>query len=354
MAPKSLKYLFNICSFLAITPCYEQKVTFLRKVYSVLLMIFITTCVGVSNSYRQFYGSSMYLRVVTSILMEMVLLLFCYHTTMAVVFFKREQWQQLMKNLKIIIKALSDDRAMSRAASAAIFAVIVTLASEIFSFCVWSEVFGMIVHIQQFNVYYLEFYMFLSCNIFLCFILSLLLSSYKQLHRALLQDLFLPLKNVEYSMRFLKKTVDIFNDIFEWPIALIIAFSVVHMVHEFDYIIIVISTKTYNIGKEMAADLLLVLLIFSGTTGLIVMCDLILMEEEKILDLCGDLRRDYVKNSLQKRRFDDINQLILENFPKFSGARFFGISRSTILRILETVTTFIIISIQFRTSMNNQ
>ncbi|RZB38899.1 hypothetical protein BDFB_014134 [Asbolus verrucosus] len=287
MAPKSLKCLFNIGSFLAITPCYEQKVTFLRKVYSVLLMIFITICVGVSNGYRQFYRGSMYLRVVTSILMEIVLLLFSCYTTMAVVFFKREQWQRLMKNLKIIIKALGDDRAISRAASAAIFAVIFTLVLEIFSYSVWSQIFGFGRYFWDFSVYYLEFYMLLYYNIFLCFILSLLLSYYKQLRRALLQDLFLPLKD-------------------------------------------------------------------SGATALIIMCDLILMEVEKILDLFCDLQRDYVKNPLQRRLLDDINLMILQNIPKFSGARFFDISRSTILHSLETVTTFIIISIQFRTSMINQ
>ncbi|RZB40291.1 hypothetical protein BDFB_011900, partial [Asbolus verrucosus] len=81
-------------------------------------------------------------RVAIFILVEMILLLFNCYTTMAVVFLKREQWQQLMKNLKIIIKAFSDNRAISRAALAAIFALIFTLALEIFSYSVWSEAFG--------------------------------------------------------------------------------------------------------------------------------------------------------------------------------------------------------------------
>lgn len=78
------------------------------------------------------------------------------------------------------------------------------------------------------------------------------------------------------------------------------------------------------------------------------MCDSVIQEAEKMLSTIQKMRRIYLNLTLQEQ--DNLKQLgnvILENFPKFSVARFFDISRSTILNILSTVTTFFIIMIQF-------
>jgi gustatory receptor len=52
----------------------------------------------------------------------------------------------------------------------------------------------------------------------------------------------------------------------------------------------------------------------------------------------------------EKEELMQFSDVIQQNFPRFSAARFFNIDRSTILSILSTVVTFLIIMIQFETT----
>jgi hypothetical protein len=84
---------------------------------------------------------------------------------------------------------------------------------------------------------------------------------------------------------------------------------------------------------------------------LIVKCDLVLMEAEKILALSYKLRKNFGEASSEvKEELFEFSNTIVDNFPMFSAARFFEIKRSIILSVLGTVTTFLVIMIQFRLS----
>ena len=78
-------------------------------------------------------------------------------------------------------------------------------------------------------------------------------------------------------------------------------------------------------------------------------CDLISGETEAMLNKSYVLQRN-CKNFLEQDRLEQFVKIVTRNFPKFSAARFFTIDRSTILNVLNTVTTFFIIIIQFRIS----
>jgi hypothetical protein len=86
-----------------------------------------------------------------------------------------------------------------------------------------------------------------------------------------------------------------------------------------------------------------------GTVVLIIICDSIMIEAEKILSLSQKLRKKFKRSGPQVREnLFVFGNSVIENFPKFSAARFFEIKRSIILRILGTITTFLIVMIQFR------
>jgi gustatory receptor len=87
-----------------------------------------------------------------------------------------------------------------------------------------------------------------------------------------------------------------------------------------------------------------------GTTTMIVTCDSIVMEAESILCMSFKLQRCSDGGLRRKQKFYLSSRVVLENFPKFSAARFFNISRTTILSILGSVTTYFIIMIQFHST----
>lgn len=80
----------------------------------------------------------------------------------------------------------------------------------------------------------------------------------------------------------------------------------------------------------------------------ILLCQSIINEMKKIVKQAYKLRRLSPVHKVQ-----EVNEFIayslLNNFPEFSAAGFLTIRRSTIFSILGTVTTFLIIMVQFNT-----
>ena len=72
-------------------------------------------------------------------------------------------------------------------------------------------------------------------------------------------------------------------------------------------------------------------------------------EAESVLSISHRLRKKF-RNSTSdvKEELYEFTNSVIDNFPKFSVARFFEIRRSNLLNILGTVATFLIIMIQFR------
>jgi hypothetical protein len=82
---------------------------------------------------------------------------------------------------------------------------------------------------------------------------------------------------------------------------------------------------------------------------LISICHRVYQETNKIVTLTRDFRQ-LCKWSVSDGH-DELGEFasfVVENSPRFSAADFFWIERSTILSMLGTVTSFLIIMIQFR------
>jgi gustatory receptor len=76
-----------------------------------------------------------------------------------------------------------------------------------------------------------------------------------------------------------------------------------------------------------------------------VSCDAILEEGETIVRLLSKYR--YSANGGRNDEVKILSGMMKDNFPEFSAARFFSIDRTTIFGILQSITTFFIILIQF-------
>jgi gustatory receptor len=175
------------------------------------------------------------------------------------------------------------------------------------------------------------------------------------------------LKKIKYDVCILKETVDVFNDIFGWPVLFIILYASLQVLLYMDTLFLKSSTRSLEAILCNISMILLFCVSFSklhpnlfilelqvGATVNILLCDFIAHEAEKILALSYKLERHFVNGIVSEKEelYTFINVLV-DNFPKFSAARFFRIERSTIFRIFEAVTTFVIIMIQFESNSNS-
>ena len=82
-------------------------------------------------------------------------------------------------------------------------------------------------------------------------------------------------------------------------------------------------------------------------------CDLVVTEAQKILLISNKLKRSYSVENPSKISVEKFCKSIEENLPRFSAARFFDVSRSTIMNILGCVVSFFIVMIQLRHNSYN-
>ena len=88
-----------------------------------------------------------------------------------------------------------------------------------------------------------------------------------------------------------------------------------------------------------------------GNCMLIVMCDSVLKEALKVVGFAYKLRKNFPSAlSRQRVEVNEFIDFVIRNFPKFSAAGFFDIDRSTIFKLLGTVTTLLIVMVQFDTN----
>jgi gustatory receptor len=365
---ESLEMILNFGKILALTPPYNPELTLFRKIYSTVVLAVITVGVIISTINKRLYRNFISIKIAEHFVLDGSLLIFNYCSITAVTFWKRRQWKELVENLKII----ADAEIWS---SVVVFIALQFLGVLTLTFALYTRIdmYGF-EYVSRYNVDYLQDYMLYSYNTILYVIARMIFINYKLINKFLWQILHrtgdcetnchLKLKQIETHLYLLKDTVDIFNDIFGWPIFFIIVYTTLHILNHFDNIFAasLFPDSEPNPTVKIVIDIGILLLTFVsnkksgfinmiylkvGTTTMIVTCDSIVMEAESILSMFLKLQRYSDGDLRRKQKFYLGSRVVLENFPKFSAARFFNISRTTILSILGSVTNYFIIMIQF-------
>jgi gustatory receptor len=157
-----------------------------------------------------------------------------------VTFWKRRQWKELVENLKVIAEA-------EIWSSVVVFIGLQFFGVLILTFALYTKIdmYGF-EYMTRYNVDYLQEYMLYLYNTILYVIAKIIFIKYKLIHKFLQQVLnrkddcemnyYLKLKQIETHLYLLKDTVDIFNDIFGWPIFFIILYTTLHILNHFDNI----------------------------------------------------------------------------------------------------------------------
>ncbi|KAJ3652330.1 hypothetical protein Zmor_018307 [Zophobas morio] len=358
---KSLTLFFKIGSILTITPAYSKNTTRFQKFYTYVLVVFITVAATVSVKNRDYPSYCIYAKIAVNLLTDANLIICTSTLALAVVVWRKDDWQKLMENLKTMI-SLGNKNKLERNIKIHLITLFVDFVMIVLIYIYWSAAYhGFMKYVTSYLVQYCQSYILYCYTTFVGFILNVIKSHYVYLNTILQQEvmkpnncskrMFLTLTKTERTMYYLKDTADNFNNATGWSTALLISYTSLYILNNFDYIYQVSVNHEIGMGFHIIAEGFSVFLLFVRTSTVIIKCDLILHEAEKILDNSYILRRNcYGLSDSEKNRLKEFSESVLQNLPKFSAARFFNINRSTILSMLATDITFLIIMIQFHGS----
>ncbi|CAH1380335.1 unnamed protein product, partial [Tenebrio molitor] len=273
------------------------------------------------------YRNFLHIKATVTLLLDLVLYAFNAYTMIVLNFWKTHSWDNLFGKLRASnfaqIKSGTNFKYFLAAhlvhLSIASYTVFVACQKDCLEF------------FKQYNVEFVQEY--------LLFLYKCLLPTGRVL--------LLQIKKVEHSFCLLRKTVAVFNDMFGWPFALIISHTSLELLDIIDSTIY--PERDIDFALLITGNLLRVSWNFIGTTVLIVMCDSVTQEAAKMVTLTYDLRW-YLHGTTpdEKQEVYEFTNLVLEHLPQFTAANFFEVGRWTILSMLGTISTFLIIMIQFR------
>jgi hypothetical protein len=272
MLSKSLELLFNFGRVLALTPSYRKPETsLLQKCYALAIITLITIALGITISYRNFYKDNIYIKSAVCALLDVNLLMFNY-STVVVFFWKHKHWEKLVVHLKIIVSKLNQSKKKSHMAFIFFVVQVVGIVIIAMSFKTWMEIYGL-QYVKEYNVQYFQFYLFFTYNVFLIVIISLILALYEKINKSLgqvilanisVENMLSTVNKLDYFLSFLKETVQTFNEIFAWPIALLISYTCLHILNNSYSVFVQGSFYKHdkNLVKKLLADIALVVLFF--------------------------------------------------------------------------------------------
>ncbi|XP_063924676.1 gustatory receptor 68a-like [Zophobas morio] len=294
---------------------------------------------------------------VVSILMDIIAYLFNCYTIVSTTFYHQKQWSALIKTIKC-------DQHIHKIPLHLDF-ILLNIVFWIILFCSNYAFHQIVVFktIKDIAVIDVEIYTQFVFGYLIFVVTGMLRSKYRYLRNFLENyhqtfhtksisgdEFLLFMKKMEHVAYTLKESVDHFNDIFGIPLLLMISYATLHFVNYIDdlFFFRFNPDKYYHF---FISNVLVVSMIFLGNCMLIVMCDSVLKEALKVVGFAYKLRKNFPSAlSRQRVEVNEFIDFVIRNFPKFSAAGFFDIDRSTIFKLLGTVTTLLIVMVQFDTN----
>ncbi|KAH0820653.1 hypothetical protein MTP99_000554 [Tenebrio molitor] len=354
MSFRSLRIVLQVGKLLAFTPGHKEikNETIPQKVYSYSMVTLITVGVGISVGYRQpDYVRLSYMRAIIQILLDSILYLLNICTILTALW-KRPQWHKLTKNLKTVQNhnniVEKSDRFLF------VFYNLIYCGYQTYMTLIFYDIMG-VEFFKQFAIEYLQLYGQFIINFAFYVFSKVVLVRYRSLRKNLESQVRLVrklssrrvvysldhLNRIKYDIYLLKESVDIINNLFGWPVLLNIMFAGLQMLVYMQGIVVG-AFYTYD---TIIYTVMIILWHCVITLSNILLCDAVSSEVNKILSVAYSLD----KHSLGDGRNDltEFIDVVKDNFPIFSAARFFDINRSTIFGIFDAIITFLIVMIQF-------
>ncbi|KAJ3620201.1 hypothetical protein MTP99_004179 [Tenebrio molitor] len=208
--------------------------------------------------------------------------------------------------------------------------------------------------IKQYSVTFVLHYSTFLYNYLIYIALKLMFVRYKKLSEELFQffntaqhrrvnSLSNFLNRNRSTLVDLKETSDLINDVFGWPILLII-FSAYQQI--LVYLDVVVNNPQNRPLDVVLLNVTTILIVWVGNVTILLFCDSVVKEREKILTESYRLQTRATRDD-QEQLWKFI-AVIKDNVPEFSAAGFFSLNKSMILQILDSLITMLIVMIQLR------
>lgn len=100
--------------------------------------------------------------------------------------------------------------------------------------------------------------------------------------------------------------------------------------------------------KSVFENVELKFLIFKVQVGVMVIsCDKVIMEAERIVNVCQEVQEILPSNSRERNEIFRLLVLVNAKRPIYSAANYFVVNRKALLGLLSVTTTYFIVMVQF-------
>jgi hypothetical protein len=256
MCVKLMTLMHKIGNFLGITPLKIDTATVgkIQKWYNLFILLLFTIGAIISIASRRSIKHGNSLSALFFYSTEIVLYAFTFYTTIVSISFKRLHWYQFYKNLQIV-KCPTQIQTSSVYTEFFII-VICSVGTEIMVACALYQQ----IEFDYFRIYFtpgIQLVLQTFYKFFLYTAVKMLHLRYTHLTHLLSKHLNIPSRSSLVVMRqttantyLLQKTVNIFNDLFGWPISFFIYYTILSSIE-----------AIYNAGRIKSADSILIILV---------------------------------------------------------------------------------------------
>ncbi|XP_068901868.1 putative gustatory receptor 39b [Tenebrio molitor] len=347
--------IFTYGKFTALTPSSRNnhKPHCLQKLYEICL--YLLYVVGfIASIYINYcvYQVLTTVQIVLGIVCDLNQFCYVFYILIVMMRLRRSRWLRLIKSLAAV-----------KSAPKKIPLKVIFVASQLVYTCLASVgIYGSIEHanldlaglnIGEFYQNYAQFFYLVFTSILLILLLSRyehisetlsqLIKTRSQLHSKQVVEV---LKKIKNSVFTLKEGVEFFNDIFGWSILFTI-FSCVS--RTLIYLDVIIKHSEVLEGQDALLfyyDFCRIVISWFGVLSTIFLCDSILKKCDEILAKAYQL--EGMMSSYENEEILVFIDVVQHNHPEFRAARFFSIDRSTLFSVLNSLTTFLLVLIQFK------
>jgi hypothetical protein len=248
MSYKQLSLVLKIGCFIGHTPSPTQieKRTRRWRIYQIVLFALLTFGLVKSLSNKRFYTNFNYIKMVIGLLSDLSIYSISFYSMVVMNISKKRSWERLLNSLNSTSHLIqSNQNSTGPSNFIIIFLSVLHLATSscvLYILCKNNNGLylsrNFITNVQVYLKSFHKLLFYVTANMILSryrSLRNLLLDHVKATNKRTLQLVFI--KRVEYTMRLLKETVDIYNSMFAWPNFFVISASVLMVLNFIDYIL---------------------------------------------------------------------------------------------------------------------
>ncbi|XP_044261244.1 uncharacterized protein LOC123009182 [Tribolium madens] len=348
MDVKKIRFFFNFGKVLAVTPSNlnNRKRRWSQKLYFFVLVVLYTGGVISSQFFRN-YSKSKACEMALKYFKDIIRHCHTFYILGPLTLTKRHHWFKLIRILqKNDVPGPNSNFSWGFLAWHCLFITIIVIWTRL-CFLLLGLKFLHMYFIEYFQLYFQMFFMF-----FACVLLEMFRKRY-ELKKIELDQMTQKSHLFQFKVDIFRLAagIETFNKIFG-PMIILNIFYISDMF--LLYINGLMKTRKHTLSSEVYFLLLLyrigvIVFYWFHVVAMAVLADSISKQYEEIIHLANKLQLiSRFETKIQRRNVEDFAKFVRKKQPEINAADFFVLKRSTIFNILNFVTYFLVVIIQFK------